>query len=229
MARKRRLTGEAALNAAYGKSDHTPLLAAWGVDLPDDLLCLALTHRSFANENGNLPNNERLEFLGDAVLGLAVAEQLYRQFPDRHAILLALMERSAQRLHDQADRLKDRPDAFFALLEYLSARIVGSPALSDYWRTAKLDDPRVNALRQRVWSAFGPALERGKQSGLIRTDIQAQDISLLSSMLGAALRGNTDAERRRLARQALGIVRRGLQPDADTAASPAASTAVSAA
>src|SRR5690606_32736509 len=81
---------------------------------------------------------------------------LYRQFPDRHAIVLALMERSAQRLHDQADRLKDRPDAFFALLEYLSARIVGSPALSDYWRTAKLDDPRVNALRQRVWSAFGP-------------------------------------------------------------------------
>lgn len=142
---------------------------------------------------------------------------LYRQFPDRHAILLALMERSAQRLHDQADRLKDRPDAFFALLEYLSARIVGSPALSDYWRTAKLDDPRVNALRQRVWSAFGPALERGKECGLIRPDIQAQDISLLSSMLGAALRGNTDAERRRLARQALGIVRRGLQPDAPDA------------
>lgn len=83
MARKRRLTGEAALNAAYGKSDHAPLLEAWGVDLPDDLLRLALTHRSFANENGHLPNNERLEFLGDAVLGLAVAEQLYRQFPER--------------------------------------------------------------------------------------------------------------------------------------------------
>ncbi|WP_296214135.1 ribonuclease III [uncultured Corynebacterium sp.] len=83
MARKRRLTGEAALNAAYGKSDHAPLLEAWGVELPDDLLRLALTHRSFANENGHLPNNERLEFLGDAVLGLAVAEQLYRQFPER--------------------------------------------------------------------------------------------------------------------------------------------------
>lgn len=82
MARKRRLTGEAALNAAYGKSDHAPLLEAWGVELPDDLLRLALTHRSFANENGHLPNNERLEFLGDAVLGLAVAEQLYRQFPE---------------------------------------------------------------------------------------------------------------------------------------------------
>lgn len=83
MARKRRLTGEAALNAAYSKTDHAPLLEAWGVDLPDELLRLALTHRSFANENDNLPDNERLEFLGDAVLGLSVAEQLYRQFPDR--------------------------------------------------------------------------------------------------------------------------------------------------
>lgn len=147
---------------------------------------------------------------------------LYRQFPDRHAILLALMERSAQRLHDQADQLQARPDAFFCLLEYLSDRIVSSPSLSDYWRTAKLDDPRVNALRQRVWSAFGPALERGKAHGLIRPDIEAQDISLLSSMLGAALRGNTDAERRRLARQALGIVRRGLQPDAAMTSAPAA-------
>ena len=39
-------------------------------------------------------------------------------------------------------------------------------------------------------------------------------LSLLIGMLGAALRGSTDAERRRLARQALGIIRRGLQPDA---------------
>jgi ribonuclease-3 len=83
MARKRRLTGEAALNAAFSKTDHEPLLKAWGVDLPEDMLRLALSHRSFANENGNLPNNERLEFLGDAVLGLSVAEQLYLEFPER--------------------------------------------------------------------------------------------------------------------------------------------------
>ncbi|MFD2378996.1 TetR/AcrR family transcriptional regulator [Ottowia pentelensis] len=37
---------------------------------------------------------------------------LYRQFPDRHAILLALLERSAQRTQDRAQSLKDRPDAF---------------------------------------------------------------------------------------------------------------------
>ena len=103
MARKRRLTGEAALNAAYGKSDHAPLLESWGVDLPDDLLRLALTHRSFANENGHLPNNERLEFLGDAVLGLAVAEQLYCQFPERAESDISKMRSGVVNMYALAD------------------------------------------------------------------------------------------------------------------------------
>jgi len=42
----------------------------------------ALTHRSFAYENGGLPTNERLEFLGDSVLGLIVTDTLFREFPD---------------------------------------------------------------------------------------------------------------------------------------------------
>jgi len=48
-----------------------------------DLLDRALTHRSFANENGSLSNgdNERLEFLGDAVLQLIVSDLLMREFP----------------------------------------------------------------------------------------------------------------------------------------------------
>ena len=46
------------------------------------LLEQALTHRSYAYENGGLPTNERLEFLGDSVLGLVVTETLYRDHPD---------------------------------------------------------------------------------------------------------------------------------------------------
>ena len=46
------------------------------------LLGLALTHRSFAYEQGGLPTNERLEFLGDAVLGLVVTDTLYRRHGD---------------------------------------------------------------------------------------------------------------------------------------------------
>jgi len=50
-----------------------------------DLLLQALTHRSYLNENpsSRVGHNERLEFLGDAVLELAVTEKLYAEFPDR--------------------------------------------------------------------------------------------------------------------------------------------------
>ena len=48
-----------------------------GVDIEPQLLELALTHRSYAYEHGNLPNNERLEFLGDSVLGFVVTAHIH--------------------------------------------------------------------------------------------------------------------------------------------------------
>lgn len=57
-------------------------MQALGQRLDPQLLRQALTHRSYAYENGGLPTNERLEFLGDSVLGLVVTERLYRDFPD---------------------------------------------------------------------------------------------------------------------------------------------------
>jgi ribonuclease-3 len=57
----------------------TQLLA---VTVEPGLLFQALTHRSYAYENGGLPTNERLEFLGDSVLGLVVTAALYRRHPN---------------------------------------------------------------------------------------------------------------------------------------------------
>ena len=61
---------------------YTVLEAALGTGLSPQLLERALTHRSFAYEHGGLPTNERLEFLGDSVLGLVVTDALYRTHPD---------------------------------------------------------------------------------------------------------------------------------------------------
>jgi ribonuclease III len=61
--------------------DRSALLAVLGVQIDEDLLELALTHRSFAYENGGIPTNERLEFLGDSILGQAVTVMLYREYP----------------------------------------------------------------------------------------------------------------------------------------------------
>ena len=64
------------------KTDTTELRESLGTGIGVDLLTLALTHRSYAYENGNLPTNERLEFLGDSVLGIVITETLYAQYPD---------------------------------------------------------------------------------------------------------------------------------------------------
>ncbi len=58
------------------------LIKRLGVELEPSLLQLAFTHRSFAYESGNSETNERLEFLGDSVLGLIVTEELYARYPD---------------------------------------------------------------------------------------------------------------------------------------------------
>lgn len=58
------------------------VLAELGISIRPELLDRALTHRSYAYEQGGLPTNERLEFLGDSVLGLVVTEHLFTLYPD---------------------------------------------------------------------------------------------------------------------------------------------------
>ncbi len=60
----------------------TDLTSALGVEIDPELLELALTHRSFAYEHGAVAHNERLEFLGDSILGQAVTVMLYRKHPE---------------------------------------------------------------------------------------------------------------------------------------------------
>ena len=70
-------------NSEQALTDYVELRAALGDPVLDpELLDRALTHRSFAYENGGLPTNERLEFLGDSVLGVVVTETLYVEHPD---------------------------------------------------------------------------------------------------------------------------------------------------
>lgn len=58
------------------------LLDRLSVQIDEPYLTRALTHRSYAFEHGGLPTNERLEFLGDSVLGLVVTDLLFHSFPD---------------------------------------------------------------------------------------------------------------------------------------------------
>ena len=70
----------------------------------------ALTHRSYAYENGGLPTNERLEFLGDAVLGVIVTETLYRTHQDLSEGRLAKLSAAVVDAGRALRGTTDRPD-----------------------------------------------------------------------------------------------------------------------
>ncbi|HWE89334.1 MAG TPA: ribonuclease III [Pseudonocardiaceae bacterium] len=90
--------------------DRAPLLSALGVPLDAELMTLALTHRSYAYEHGGLPPNERLEFLGDAVLGVIITDHLFRAHPDRQEGQLAKLRASVVNMHALAGVARELGD-----------------------------------------------------------------------------------------------------------------------
>jgi ribonuclease-3 len=88
---------------AASEPDSSELLRAIDSGLSPGLLERALTHRSYAYENGGLPTNERLEFLGDAVLGLIVTDTLFRKYPDLPEGQLAKLRAAVVQMRALAD------------------------------------------------------------------------------------------------------------------------------
>jgi ribonuclease-3 len=89
--------------SAVEPANQARLAEALGVALDPELLQRALTHRSYAYEHGGVPHNERLEFLGDSVLGVVITETLYRQHPDLPEGKLAKLRASVVNMRALAD------------------------------------------------------------------------------------------------------------------------------
>jgi ribonuclease III len=84
------------VSASHRPAPPAELAAALDVHLDDpDLLERALTHRSWAFENGGVEPNERLEFLGDAVLALVVTDEIFHAHPDEQEGRLAKVRSAA--------------------------------------------------------------------------------------------------------------------------------------
>jgi ribonuclease-3 len=141
------------------------LVKRLGVSIDAGTLRLALTHRSYAYEQGGIPTNERLEFLGDAVLGLSVTDALYRDNPDlsegelakrRSAVVstraLAEIARGLDLgqhiLLGQGEKLTNGWDKSSILADTMEA-IIGATYLSSGMETA----------RRLVMRIVGPALQ----------------------------------------------------------------------
>jgi ribonuclease-3 len=78
-----------------------------GVAIPEELLTESLTHRSYAYEHGGLRPNERLEFLGDAVLGIVITDALFHRNPDLPEGRLAKMRAAIVNAKALADIARD--------------------------------------------------------------------------------------------------------------------------
>ncbi len=83
--------------------DPAELRHALGVPIMPKSLERALTHRSYAYENDNPPTNERLEFLGDSVLGLVVTDTLFRGYPNLPEGQLAKLRAAVVQMSALAD------------------------------------------------------------------------------------------------------------------------------
>ena len=77
-----RSSGSVASAVAPVAESITVVLDHLQLTVTDELFDRALTHRSYAYEQGGIPTNERLEFLGDSVLGVVVTDHLFRSYPD---------------------------------------------------------------------------------------------------------------------------------------------------
>ncbi|WP_276053901.1 ribonuclease III [Mycobacterium mantenii] len=165
--RGRRATGGAV-------SARQALLDALGVELSDEVLSLALTHRSYAYEHGGLPTNERLEFLGDAVLGLMITDELYHRHPDRTEGDLAKLRASVvntQALAAVARKLCDGGLGGHLLLGRGEANTGGadkSSILADGMESllgAIYLDHGIDVAREVILRLFGPLLDAAPTLG----------------------------------------------------------------
>jgi ribonuclease III len=167
----------------------TPLERALGVRFKDPRLReAALTHRSYAFERDRDETNERMEFLGDAVLGLVVTDLAYRRFPDLPEGELAKLRAATVNMITLADVARDLELGEEILLgkgEELSGGRDKTSILADAMEAvlgAVYLDRGLEAARQLIERVFWPRMEayaRGEGDRDYKTGLQelaAQDL-----------------------------------------------------
>ena len=152
-------------------TDTSGLLQQLGVAIEPGLLTLALTHRSYAYENGGLPTNERLEFLGDSVLGIVVTETLYVNYPDWSEGQLAKLRAAvvnAGALADVARGLSLGDYLYLGRGEETTGGRDKSSILADTMEAvfgAVFLDHGIDTAREVIHGLFDPLIEKAAELG----------------------------------------------------------------
>lgn len=142
--------------------------------LEPDLLRSSLTHRSYAFEHGGVTNNERLEFLGDSVLGLVVTDMIFSEFPHLPEGEMAKLRAATVNMGVLADVARELGLGDHLLLgrgEELSAGREKSSILADALEAllgAIYLDGGMDAARAVVDQLFGAYIRNHVEQGLVR-------------------------------------------------------------
>lgn len=154
----------------------------------------------FSEQGVNAPLELVIERAG---LGRAT---LYRHFPDRTALMMALLDRAIDAFESAAAELGERPDGLGVLLHDAAEHIAYAAPLVDYWRMIERDDPVIEAFDARALAVFMPFVRRAVDAGLCRADVDQEQMLLVMDMLGSCLRGNDARERQRLAHRSADLL-----------------------
>ncbi|MCA0922233.1 TetR/AcrR family transcriptional regulator [Pseudooceanicola nanhaiensis] len=164
---------------------------------------LQAAHEVFLNEGITAPLDHIRQVAG---VGRAT---LYRNFPDRGALVEALLERSFRRIETLVEGRQD-PHAFFDLLSATVSEIADNCTLYDFWRAQTAEPQAVERLQERLMRCFEPPIGAAKGAGLLREDMTAADMALGLRMIGSMLSGQPPEDRPAQAWRAVHLIIHGM-------------------
>lgn len=131
---------------------------------------------------------------------------LFRNFTDRHTLILGLLDRGVAELEASAARLEDDPAALILLLRQVADRTLEYAPLSEYWQALDHGGEAFRTSIARVLAVFEAPVARAVANGTCRRDLQPSDVLLAIAMVNGPLIAPTQEQRRQLLERAWGFV-----------------------
>ncbi len=135
---------------------------------------------------------------------------LYRHFPERGLLAMAVYEQRLQHLTDQATVRADDPRAFLELIHEIMLEETRTPGLLRVLRGGAEGEHFFRLLRQRALEQLSRPLEAARAAGVVRQDLELDDVPILFAMLQGAIEEADADGRPQLARRATELLFQGL-------------------
>ena len=111
---------------------------------------------------------------------------LYRRFATREALIQAIFDNHLAELGALADRAGDGPEAFLAFFRAAVGLQGENRGLIELLAAHPLPEPALLERRLTFFATFSPLLRRAQEAGLVRGDLEPEDVKLLLRMIGGA-------------------------------------------